>query len=887
MRLANVSFVLGVDCVYIPIICKYYVFTVSQPKLRRINNKPPQMSKPTKEDVTKSQTYQQFMKNMEHELRRLEEVEQPNNIDDMDYHSDCIPSKMLAQLTNDVAKLKAKGAVDVISKSKLTLLINFAMRNVDVARNLSAGPDMDDDNVDDYVEKILDAAEACLLVSSIYATANTDIKFLQEDNMDRIVKFVQFQMRETIFPSYDPVFTVMKSKKADARNKKKAAGLTRSVQQLYTKLVELTKIFVSLFDTCAFVDTIVLAVSTLAVEPFFVDNIETMQFACLELVTTIFRKENYVKYRSSILNDILASVDRLPCSKKNLRPYKLANGGGSIQMVTALVLQLIQCSSVLPCSLSGNAAGKYRKKSQHQQTTDTELAIDKDLLILEKYETAFSIGGNFLTTFLNKCKTRSGETDFRPLFENFIYDLLTTVNKPEWPAAELLLSLLGTLLVKYMSDKNIEQPIRVVSLEYLGIVAARLRKDTVESRCKVNTMDALIKCIRLEQEKEGDRDGYDHRIIVDPEEERTEFLQKILLDFLAVNAQEDNLIWDYARHFYLTQWYKDVIQRKKKVAEGEKGYASRKKITKKRSKYRGTAGQDSDASDLDGDSDGDSNASDDDADDGVGHKKGGKKGAIIADQELNLEIFRMLDARKRYLISKIRPFSGSGQTSAATADTGADIRTYIDYSNAHLIAQYLASRRPFSQSFDKYLQKIILVVREPSIAIRTKAMKCLAMIVEVDASILKRKDMQMGVSQKLLDTSISVREAAVDLVGKYVLSSPELIDQYYEMLSMRILDTGVSVRKRVIKILRDICVEYPNFDKIPEICVKMIRRVNDEEGIQKLVTEVFMRMWFTPCADNDMVSGKIIGFCLYLHNITHDIQIIYLYHPNIKLISSL
>lgn len=59
-------------------------------------------------------------------------------------------------------------------------------------------------------------------------------------------------------------------------------------------------------------------------------------------------------------------------------------------------------------------------------------------------------------------------------------------------------------------------------------------------------------------------------------------------------------------------------------------------------------------------------------------------------------------------------------------------------------------------------------------------------------------------------------------------------------------DTGVSVRKRVIKILKDICMECPEFPKIPEICVKMIRRVNDEEGIRKLVMEVFQNMWFTP-----------------------------------------
>lgn len=370
----------------------------------------------------------------------------------------------------------------------------------------------------DNLKRILDAAEACLLVSNIYATAN-DVKFLQEDNMDKIVKFVQFQMRETIFPTFDPVFSVNKNiKKTENRKKKVGDFQLQQVQKLYTKLVELTKIFGTLFDNCAFVDTIVLAVSTLAIEPFFVDNIETLQFACLELVTTIFRKEMYVKYRSSILNDILTSVDRLPCAKKSMRPYKLINGGGSIQLITALVLQLIQCSSVLPASFgdgggSGASKGGAVAAAAKRKTDSDLITADKDLLILEKCTTAFSIGGNFLTTFLNKCKSRSGENDFRPLFENFIYDLLATVNKPEWPASEMLLSQLGTLLVKYMSDKSIEQAIRVVSLEYLGIVAARLRKDTVESRCKVNTMDALIRCIKLEQEKEGETDGNDVSIV--------------------------------------------------------------------------------------------------------------------------------------------------------------------------------------------------------------------------------------------------------------------------------------------------------------------------------------------------------------------------------------
>jgi cohesin loading factor subunit SCC2 len=66
-------------------------------------------------------------------------------------------------------------------------------------------------------------------------------------------------------------------------------------------------------------------------------------------------------------------------------------------------------------------------------------------------------------------------------------------------------------------------------------------------------------------------------------------------------------------------------------------------------------------------------------------------------------------------------------------------------------------------------------------------MKCLTMIVEADPAVLGRTQMQLGVQHSFLDHSTSVREAAVDLVGKFVLSRPELIDKYYDMLSQRIL----------------------------------------------------------------------------------------------------
>ncbi|KAM3849815.1 nipped-B-like protein B [Diretmus argenteus] len=156
---------------------------------------------------------------------------------------------------------------------------------------------------------------------------------------------------------------------------------------------------------------------------------------------------------------------------------------------------------------------------------------------------------------------------------------------------------------------------------------------------------------------------------------------------------------------------------------------------------------------------------------------------------------------------------------------------------------------------------ILRVLGESAIAVRTKAMKCLSEVVAVDPSILARSDMQRGVHGRLMDNSTSVREAAVELLGRFVLSRPQLTEQYYDMLIERILDTGISVRKRVIKILRDICLEQPTFSKITEMCVRMIRRVNDEEGIKKLVNETFQKLWFTPTPahDKETMTRKILN----------------------------
>ncbi|KAJ1519897.1 hypothetical protein ONE63_004137 [Megalurothrips usitatus] len=823
---------------------------VPKTKLRRVERKVvPAAEKLSVEELMETNTYQRFIRSIELVFDNTEDLDLNTEMDD---DADVPPEALIAkyqlqELCGEAAKLKNLGAMESIPADRLVRLLNILEKNIRDGVRVCPLADPDEDEEESKLwlelamERVMRAVDASLTAMYILTSPNMHKRIYLEDVIDRVVVFCKFQLVNTIYPSFDPVYRVENKAKANSKDDHSGSGRKKrqtthtgnkdkSIQTLYNKVHELVGLLSELLNIQVLTDTTVLHASTLGVAPFFVESVSELQLSALRLVTSIFTK--YEKHRRLLLDDILASIARLPSSKRSLRTYRLSSDE-HIQMLTALVLQLIQCVVVLPEKLQDQLNVSVKVKDEHSSKSKDKQGkdegskkeesvsnLDRDVLVVGKYDTAMRTAANFLSVFLNKCGNKSEDIDYRPLFENFVQDLLTTVNKPEWPAAELLLSLLGTLLVANFGNKGTDMALRVASLDYLGVVAARLRKDAVQSRLKVDHIDQIIKEIKAEESKDEESGGKSSKQgkvdELDEEEERNQFLQRVLLDYLAVNGHNDQALI-YARHFYLAQWYKDASADKRK---------SPSKSPSKKKNQRGRKKRKDESSEEESD-----------------HQSSEDEESRLNDNiQNNSEKYRLIEMRKNFLISKIRPF----QDSCASGSRQQVLQTYLDYNSAELITRFLASKRQFSQSFDAYLKQILRVLTETSIAIRTKAMKCLTMVVEADPSVLGRVDMQLGVRHSFLDHSTSVREAAVDLVGKFVLSRPELIDTYYEMLSVRILDTGVSVRKRVIKILKDICMECPDFPKIPEICVKMIRRVNDEEGIRKLVMEVFQNMWFTP-----------------------------------------
>ncbi|XP_023275339.1 nipped-B-like protein A [Seriola lalandi dorsalis] len=741
-------------------------------------------SKLTPEDMMDSSTFKRFTANMDSILDNLEDVELAGTDDDDIPQELLLGKHQLSELGSDSAKIKAMGAFNKLSSGKLVKILNILEKNIQDSVKLSTLMNHDNDSMDEerlwrdlIIERVTKSADACLTALNIMTSPHMPKAVYIEDVIERVLQYTKFHLQNSVYPQYDPAYRVdphgggghtSKSKKAKCSTHKQ-----KVVVKLYNKVCDIVSSISELLEIQLLTDTTILQVSTLGITPFFVENVNELQLCAITLVTAVFSR--YEKHRQLILEEIFTSLARLPTSKRSLRNFRLNNSDSEgeplyIQMVTALVLQLIQCVVHLP--------------SERDTEDEHHKKVDKDVFITNSYETAMRTAQNFLSVFLKKCGSKQGEDDYRPLFENFVHDLLSTINKPEWPAAELLLSLLGRLLVHQFSNKQTEMALRVASLDYLGTVASRLRKDSVSSKMDQKAIDRILR--------------------ETPGSDEIQQLQKDLLDYLDENS-DTNTSLVFARKFYIAQWYRDT------TSEAEKAIKSQ-------------------------------NENDEDS----------KGFCLSKNVDSTGEIMQRAEARKKFLRKVIK--TSTSHSSSLRINT-------VDYEDSCLIVRYLASMRPFAQSFDIYLSQILRVLGESAIAVRTKAMKCLSEVVAVDPSILARLDMQRGVHCRLMDNSTSVREAAVELLGRFVLSRPQLIEQYYDMLIERILDTGISVRKRVIKILRDICLEQPDFHKITEMCVKMIRRVNDEEGIKKLVNETFQKLWFTPTPshDKDAMTRKILN----------------------------
>lgn len=70
--------------------------------------------------------------------------------------------------------------------------------------------------------------------------------------------------------------------------------------------------------------------------------------------------------------------------------------------------------------------------------------------------------------------------------------------------------------------------------------------------------------------------------------------------------------------------------------------------------------------------------------------------------ELNTKLLQLVERRRNFLLTKVRPFSDPLMTSRKAEV----VHSFVDYQSAELLTRYLASKRPFSASFDFFLTRV-------------------------------------------------------------------------------------------------------------------------------------------------------------------------------------
>ncbi|KAK3005952.1 hypothetical protein RJ639_017655 [Escallonia herrerae] len=735
------------------------------------------------------------------------------------------------ELVNEVMSIRAKKALHLVPVHVLVRMLRVLDHQIHKAEGLSISESAQSDS--DVVSSVCVALEAIHAALGVMAYNGMPKQLYKEEVIERILDFSRHQIMD-IMSACDPAYRALHKpsengvlegeddeeddaefgsasrKRRPSRSikvKKSAANkVSAAVNTIFQKLCTILGVVKDLLSIERLSDSCILQLLRTSFTTFLVDNIQLLQLKAINLISGIFYA--YTQHRTYVMDEAVQLLVKLPFSKRIPRTYYLPDEEQrQIQMISALLIQLVHCSANLPDSL------------REVSTGNPYMEISIDASYPNKcHEAVTEACCDFWSRVLQRfTNTKSQDaSELKTMMDNLVMDLLTTLNLPEYPASALILENAG------LKSKDIAA--RSMAIDVLGTIAARLKHDAVLCRretfwvvqelitaadadcsypkdaCSVcldaRVEKALVVCqgchriFHLDcmgvrerdvptgswycqlclcrkqlllvqslckfQAKDDDRKIHGQRENSSGSPgpiTKVEIVQQMLLNYLQNAGTADDVHLFVRWLFYLCLWYKD-------------------------------------------------------------------------DPSCQLKFF--------YYLSRLKSKAITGNASSV-----------LTRNSVKKITLMLGQNNSFSRGFDKILHMLLASLRENSPVIRAKALRAVSIIVEADPEVLGDKHVQNAVEGRFCDSAISAREAALELVGRHIASHPDVGLKYFEKVAERIKDTGVSVRKRAIKIIRDMCTSNANFSEFTTACIEIISRVSDEESsIQDLVCKTFYEFWF-------------------------------------------
>ncbi|EJU03190.1 ARM repeat-containing protein [Dacryopinax primogenitus] len=669
------------------------------------------------------------------------------------------------------------------------------------------------------------AADCCLALLTADALPK---KLYSEDIIKDCLDVVKGSLEKTVYP-------IVEASADNSTNSSLIKRITESKESASSQHLSAT--FQSLLSLMPRIDalishgehamseTIVISATYIAIGPFFVvDNssmgddarkakskakdaavfalggkagFPALRLSALSLIRSIFA--NHPDQRSSIIEDILTSLIKLPDFKRKGGQFRLRNGK-SINIVSALLLQLVQTTGRgLRLSIKSLKARTATDAVTQQVKVDDGEVLDKETSAeIPLYKSGLDSGQTCAWTILQFLVNRSGkskttkdsnEAEYRAVFDSFTADLLTVLYWPEWPAASVLLRLACKLMWTSLEDvkTTADNATKQLALDHLGTIAAHLRSVSLKAlpadsggKPKFRPLEEIVASCSVNRFKH----------VLEAQSEITAYLAKRASD----DRTEDQAYF-IAREFSIALWGHEVAINLSQAVEN-----------------------------------------------------------LDADASTSAERFEKGSELVKEMSNAIR--------NAWDKDSGDVFEASSDHESSRIdtVGQLLGATNPLQNTFDPTIHAILLALTSPAVFMRTKALRAIGQIITCDPQLLRQQNVRQTIESHLVDNSSAVREAAIELIGKYIVQEPALTGEYYAKLSERMADTGLGVRKRVMRLLKSLYDVSDDRARKTDICVKMIQRMLDEdETVKDLAIKSMEEMWFPSVVANPRSSSQPPG----------------------------
>ena len=450
-------------------------------------------------------------------------------------------------------------------------------------------------NVDDFVqwslrlETIDLGLRSARTVLRIMVGGREEKDVYSEELLQKILRLTASTLQSCLIPVVEA-----RSTETTSQLFQSAQSHRKEISQLLYGVGRLMNLLSELLAKVDMAQSIINAVEFFATNLLFVENphnekdsvlgiqkFEGLRRTAMDIITIIFSR--YWEQRSSIFDEILTSLQKLPTTRQHARQFKLT-AGVNVQLVSALIIRLVQTSA------KKNLLGSPIQQSKMHATTnvanehedgqrdgvgsapDESSGDDSDdspkgqfrktLHRLSREVTPLSDSAGksaqyVIRFFVSRAMMapKTGDQPHRHLLDIFCEDLIAVLGQPEWPAAELLLRAMLIHMVEIAEKPKFNAPAKNMALELLGLMGSGISNLVAVTRQAAKGLE----------NDESEFSGYLRQLLdeyMDGALDNNELLgyrgpYRAVIEYLQSN-NADEAQTSSAQAYYVAQWAKAV-----------------------------------------------------------------------------------------------------------------------------------------------------------------------------------------------------------------------------------------------------------------------------------------------------------------------------------------